>query len=148
MSWAQAIAYVGIIFGGWIIVGAILALMRASIKKDYPPADQRDSEKSSWRIVDLWLGGIERFIAMTLVIHAPPLLAPFIGWWTALKFASNWGWPNRKKNAAGSNFVFLVGTAISFGLAIWVGLCFNQEAINAWNNQDIEPVSLPASLEG
>ena len=136
ISCKYVLAYIAVIFLGWLLVGLVLKLMRLSIRHEYRVADTTKPAKSSWRIVDLWLGGIERTIAVTLIIYAPPLLAPFIGGWTALKFASNWGRTDRKSNDAGSSFVFLVGSALSFGLAIWVGLLLNPEAIDVWATKD------------
>ena len=125
--------YLLAIFGGWAFVGLCLFTMRAMI--GHPG-------KRSFRMLDFFLGGMERAIAITLVIWAPSYLSSFIGAWIAFKFAANWQriplQVNEKTNADGlkvvteGSLLFLIGSAISFTIAILAGVFLNPHALEIW----------------
>ena len=97
--------------GGWVIVGCVLFLIRKTIKS-------RDA-KYSFEPLDLWLGTTERAIAMSLMICSPGTLPTFIGGWTAAKIAANWARIQPVDDYARTGqLVALIGSALSFGLAI------------------------------
>jgi hypothetical protein len=96
---------------GWLIVGAILWLIRKTI-------DSKDAP-FSLRAIDFWLGTTERVIAMCLAIWQPETLPAFIGAWTAAKIAANWGkMKSEDEYVRTGQLVALIGSALSFGLAI------------------------------
>jgi hypothetical protein len=91
------------------------------------------------------LGGIERIIALILFLYRPDQLPWFIGAWVGLKFAANWKrYPapmatsasrlrpdprsaeKRVQDAAEGSLLFLIGNAISFGIAIGAAVLLQQ----------------------
>jgi len=81
-------------------------------------------------------GAVERFVALTLVLFAPPYLPPFIGGWVLLKFAIGWqreGYGGGDKgDVEKGRFLALIGNVLSFGIAILVGVLLNPEALEMW----------------
>lgn len=71
-----------------------------------------------------FVGCSERAIALTLLIWLPSKLVLFVGGWTTLKIAAAWG---RQRDAKDSrrHVLALVGSAMSFSIAVGVGLLFN-----------------------
>lgn len=110
--------------GGWLIAGLVLFLMA----KSFRPID---TDRNPFRLRALWVGGVERAIATTLVIWAPPMLPAYIGGWTLLKYAAHW---QRGTDAAAvrGSLMFLVGNAVSFAAAIGAGLVINPGAVEVW----------------
>ena len=110
------ICYVGVytlsVAGGWLIAGTGVYWMRRSIKH----------RREFFRWVDIWVGGAERAVATTLVIFAPAQLPVFVGAWVALKFAANWKRRTRVEGVEQISLIALVGSVISFAVAIWAGL--------------------------
>jgi hypothetical protein len=80
--WIYVAAYLGVCVAGWLTVAVCLYVMRLLVlQKNRPPF-------SDW---PAFLGGaVERAVALTLVLWAPPYLPPFIGGWVLLKFAIGW----------------------------------------------------------
>jgi hypothetical protein len=75
-------------------------------------------------------GCIERFIATTLLIWAPNLLAPFVGAWIALKLAANWASvKERSATVRRNHMVAILGSTISFSCIIVAVLIFTPEII-------------------
>jgi hypothetical protein len=105
------LGYLVSVFGGWLVVGGVMYLVRRQI--GYP--------RPFYKPLDLWLGGVERAIATTLTIFAPNLLAAFVGGWVVLKMATNWQ-RSSEPNASQLGLAALIGSAFSFSVAIAVGL--------------------------
>jgi len=88
---------------------------------------------SHWlfRWINLWVGGTERAIATTLVIWAPDILAGFVGGWVLLKVAANW---QRRSGAeyGQRHLLALVGSAVSFAVAIAAGFLQRTSSLAAW----------------
>jgi hypothetical protein len=126
------LAYAASWFGGFFWVGACMWLMRKVVGDGEAGGDKY----KSFRILDLLVGGTERLVATTLVWFAPTYLASFIGGWTALKFAANW-----KRQSSDDDWVstgsllFLIGSVLSFAVAIGSGLYLNPEALTVWAEQ-------------
>ena len=107
------VAYAVSTIGGQIVLAPSIEFMRRRL------GSQTDRD---W-VVSFAVGITERAIATTLVIGAPSLLAPFIGGWTAAKIAAGWGRiVSSEPVIRSSHLVALVGTAISFAIAIAAGL--------------------------
>jgi hypothetical protein len=87
-----------------------------------------------------FFGSTERAVALTLVLMAPAYLPAFIGGWVVLKFAIGWQRQQIQPSllvedtgqVATQSFVALIGSVISFAIAIAVGLALYPEALNAW----------------
>lgn len=144
--WYAIGVYAVSIVGGWLIVSMILWVMSRSAGLPRP--------FSEW--IDFWLGGTERAVATTLVIVAPKYLSSFIGAWVALKLAANWNRQPIKKNEKDSekeqgqnaharrvdkhdpeNFarralLALIGSVLSFSIAIGCGLLIFPDALIVW----------------
>lgn len=86
----------------------------------------KDKEFST--LLVLWVGGTERAVATTLVIWAPATLSGFIAGWMALKIAANWGRQQGEKFGK-RHLIALVGSTLSFSVAIAVGLAVHPEAL-------------------
>ena len=86
--------------------------------------------KFKW--IDLFVGGAERAIALTLTLSAPAQLPAFIGAWIAFKMAANWQRRTEPK-ANQATLVALIGSAISFAFAIYIGWTINPTALTVWN---------------
>jgi hypothetical protein len=78
-GWKILVVYGLALFGGWLIVGACMCLMRRIVQ---------NTKDKSFTFLDLCLGSAERGVAVTLILFAPGYLASFIGAWIALKFAA------------------------------------------------------------
>ena len=120
---SYCLTYAISLVGGYLIAGGSVYLMRISI----------GARREFFRWIDLWVGLTERSIATTLALFSPHLVAPFIGWWIALKFAANW------KRRAGENIpqkslVSLVGGLISFAVAITATMVVKPEIIATFSN--------------
>jgi len=110
-------AYVPSVFGGFVVVGLLMALMRETVRRRlkkwrFVPVRGKRKEQS-FAPLDFWIGGTERAVATTLVAFAPSYLATFIGGWVALKFAANWKRQsdNDPASAQGS-LLFLIGNVV------------------------------------
>ena len=132
---ALSAAYFGSVVVGWILTGLCMVLMRYSLKQP---------QKFTW-LKDLYIGGTERLIATTLTIAAPGLLPGFIGAWMAFKIAAHWQ-REAGEDASTGHLLALVGSAISFSIAIAAGLILNPDAIKVWN-PPIENVSSRGSVD-
>ena len=120
---ALLFAYSVSIFGGWLVAGAFVYVMRLTI--DHP--------RQFFRWIDLWVGGAERAVATTLVILAPHLLPPFVGGWVTLKLAVNW--QRQKSNGAEQiALVAMVGSVISFTVAVVAALIAKPTALQTLAN--------------
>jgi hypothetical protein len=107
--------------GGWLVC---LYVMRwLVLEKERPPF-------SDWPAC---LGGVvERAVALTLVLYAPPYLPPFIGGWVLLKFAIGWQRQEYGDAVAKGSFLALIGSVLSFAIAIGVGVLLNPAALDIW----------------
>jgi len=118
---------------GGFLVDYWIKFLRRDIADRYKDAPNQPKDPSIASL-DWSIGTIERFVATTLTIFAPTLLAPFVGGWVALKFAANW--QARKQGDEGllakHRLVALIGSALSFGWAIGVGILANPESALAW----------------
>jgi hypothetical protein len=78
-------------------------------------------------------GAVERLVALTLVLWAPPYLPSFIGGWVLLKFAIGWqreGYGGKDEDeVAKGRFLALIGNVLSFAIAIGVGVFLNPAAL-------------------
>jgi hypothetical protein len=119
---SYVIAYFLSVFGGWLIAGICVYVMRKSIRRP----------REFFRWIDLWVGGTERAVATTLVLFAHSYLPAFIGGWIALKFAANW--KRRNVGAGQASLVFLVGSVISFAVAIGAALYMRPDLIEKLTN--------------
>jgi hypothetical protein len=109
------------IFAGWAIAELCVNFMRKTVHEP----------RKSGKLIDFYVGGSERFVATTLVLFAASYLPAFIGGWVALKFAAHW------QRAGGSHvpgLVALVGSIISFSVAIGAGLIFDRSALAVWKS--------------
>jgi hypothetical protein len=79
-------------------------------------------------------GAVERAVALTLVLWAPPYLPSFIGGWVLLKFAIGWQREKHDDEVAKGSFLALIGNVLSFAIAIGVGVLLNPEALEIWAN--------------
>ena len=121
--------------GGWLIVGAFMRFMRWTVG---------NTKDRSLAPLDFWLGGTERCVAVTLIWSAPGYLASFIGAWIALKFAAHWKRQEIESGLSGDDrqralqyvtngsLLFLIGSAISFAVAVACGLLLNPGALETW----------------
>jgi hypothetical protein len=88
--------------------------------------------------LDLWVGGTERAVATTLVFYGPKYLAAFIGGWVLLKFALGWqrqgtGRSRLPEEVVSRSFLSLGGNAISFAIAVVVGVLLHPQSLDAWS---------------
>ena len=130
--WEYLAAYLGACcFGGWLVVGALLWLMRRLIGLD---------TKGSFDLSVLLLGSTERVVALTLVLHAPSYLPGFIGGWVLLKFALGWQASmsnkdhpkkDQAKNQQGS-MLAMIGNVLSFAIAITAGVYLYPDVLKVW----------------
>ena len=116
------LAYAVSFFGGWLVAGTVVYFLRRGT----------DDPRPFVRPIDLWIGGLERAIATTLVIWAPPMLPAFIGGWMALKFAADWQRRPDDLKAARGSLIFLIGSTLSFAVAIGAGLIVSRAAVDIW----------------
>jgi hypothetical protein len=125
--WIYVAAYFdACIVGGLVVAVCLYGARRLILKK-----------KPDFFDLPAFLGGaVERFVALTLVIWAPPYLPPFVGGWVLLKFAIGWqreGYGgNGKDEVEKGRFLALMGNVLSFGWAIFVGALLNPEALDVW----------------
>jgi hypothetical protein len=116
-------AYVLSVLGGYVLVGTCMYLMRRTVGLERPFFE--------W--LDLYVGGTERLVATTLVILAPSYLPAFIGGWVVLKLASNWQrLPGENPKVRKGNLLALIGSVLSFTVAIGFGLLIHPEALKIW----------------
>jgi hypothetical protein len=118
-------AYLLACVGGWLAVACALYVMRWLVleKKSRPPF-------SDW---PAFLGGAtERAVALTLVLKAPPYLPAFIGGWVLLKFAIGWQREKHGDEVAKQSFLALIGSVLSFAVAIAIGVALNPKALEVW----------------
>jgi hypothetical protein len=126
--WIYFAAYFAVWVVGWLAVAVCLYVMRwLVLKKENRP------RFSDW---PAFLGGIERVVALTLVLWAPPYLPSFIGGWVLLKFAIGWQREEYggedKRDVEKGRFLALIGNVLSFAIAIGVGLALNPAAREIW----------------
>lgn len=118
-------AYLLACVGGWLVIAVCLYFMRWLVleERSRPPF-------SDW---SAFFGGvIERAVALTLVLLAPPYLASFIGGWVLLKFAIGWKREEFGAEVAKGSFLALMGNVFSFAVAIAIGVALNPAAIQVW----------------
>jgi hypothetical protein len=125
--WAYVAAYFDACIVRWLVVAVCLYGMRWFVLK----------KKPVFFDLPAFLGGaVERAIALTLVLLAPPYLSPFIGSWVLLKFAIGWqreGYGGKGEDeVAKGRFLALIGNVLSFGWAIFVGVLLNPAALEIW----------------
>jgi hypothetical protein len=106
---------------------ALWAMRRLALRKaSRPPLRE-------WTV--FFVGATERFVALTLVLLAPPYLPTFIGGWVLLKFAI--GWQRVEKHddeTAKQRFFALIRSVLSFSIAIAIGVFLNPNALEVWKN--------------
>jgi hypothetical protein len=116
--------YAFLAIGGWLIVGACLWFMRKTV------LEKQLKARDSFRAIDFWVGTAERFVATSLVVACSPYLPAFIGGWVTLKFAANWKRvDNKKAEVSEGTLMALIGSVISFAIAIYVGIIINPNAV-------------------
>ncbi len=115
------VGYTLSIFGGWAICWALLAGMRRTLGMGNYAFDP----------LALYVGGTERAVVTTLVIFTPAYVPAFIGGWVVLKIAAGWG-RRQGNDAEKGHFLALVGSVISFAIAIGVGLWLDPSALSVW----------------
>ncbi|MFZ0149120.1 MAG: hypothetical protein WBG18_23230 [Xanthobacteraceae bacterium] len=98
----------------------------------------RLKQRRRFEPLDLWVGGLERAVATTLVFYAPKYLATFIGGWVVLKFALGWqreraGRVHAPEVVITRSFLALGGNVISFGIAVVVGVLFHPASLDVWS---------------
>jgi hypothetical protein len=123
--------YVLSTFGGMVIVTVPIVLMHKTLGKVGTDDDKIGNRRPWFRPADIYVGFTERAIATTLYIFAPTALALFIGGWVAAKIAGSWT-HRQKQHYIQAQKLFLVGNALSFGLAIWAGHLYRPESIAAF----------------
>jgi len=106
--------------GGFIIAGVLLYLVRKS------QFGKSVRFRESFKVLDLWVGSVERLTAMVIFAHAPAYIAGFIGGWVTLKFAANW---QRKPTKTSQSLIALTGSAISMAIALLAGSILNPPAV-------------------
>jgi hypothetical protein len=119
------VAYLGVCVGGWLVVAVCLYVMRWLVLPEL-----NWSKFSDWPA--FFGGAVERAVALTLVLWAPPYLASFIGGWVLLKFAIGWQREERSEAVAKGSFLALIGNVISFAIAIAGGVLLNPKALEIW----------------
>ena len=92
--------------------------------------------------VPFLVGATERFVGLTLVLMAPSYLSAFIGGWVLLKFAIGWQREKHGSQIAEQSFLALIGSVVSFAIAIAIGVALNQKALDVW-----APAPLIAEME-
>jgi hypothetical protein len=124
--WTYLAAYLVASVAGWLAVAVCLYVMRwLVLEKERPPF-------SDW---SAFLGGVvERAVALTLVLLAPPYLPPSIGGWVLLKFAIGWQRQKYGDEVAKGSFLALIGNVLSFAIAVGVGVFLNPPALEIWAN--------------
>jgi hypothetical protein len=105
--------------GGYLITGTLLFLARRAI------FGKETHWSNSLKMMDLWVGSVERLTAMVIFAHAPKYIAAFIGGWVALKFAANW---QRKPTKTDESLIALTGSVISMAIALLAGNILNPNA--------------------
>jgi hypothetical protein len=73
------VIYILVMFGGHFLVRIFLTAVRIHTSQDDPH-----------KPLDVWIGCIERFVALTIVIVAPSATGPFVLAWVTAKIAANW----------------------------------------------------------
>jgi hypothetical protein len=107
-------------FGGWLIVGALMYLMRKHVGV---------STTGCWGRLELWLGSVERIAATTMFVYGVSYLPAFIGAWIAFKLAANWRRRKASEEVCKGTLMALIGSIFSCALAIIVGAFINPSAI-------------------
>jgi hypothetical protein len=120
-------AYLLACVGGWLAVACALLGMRWLVldNKNRPPF-------SDW--ITFFGGATERAIALTLVLMAPSYLPSFIGGWVLLKFAIGWQREKHGSQIAEQSFLALIGSVLSFAIAIAIGAALNHKALDVWTS--------------
>lgn len=110
--------------GGWLITGLAMHVMYSTI------GHRQGTRYWLFKWMHLWIGGTERAVATTLLIWAPKLLAGFVAGWVVLKVAANW---QRQPGAefGERHLLALVGSVVSFTVAIVAGLIYRPQALVA-----------------
>ena len=125
--WIYVAVYLGVCIGGWLVVAVLLYVMRWLVLKKKP---------DFFDLPAFYGGVVERFVALTLVLCAPPYLPSFIGGWVLLKFAIGWqreGYGGEDKgDVEKGRFLALIGNVLSFAIAIGVGVALNPAALDIW----------------
>lgn len=109
------------IFVGHLAAGVAVWLLRIPYETHNPLVNP----------LNVAVGGIERAVVTTLFVYAPSLLAGFIGGWMALKFAASWE-NDGSDHLKDRRLVFIVGSAISLGVAVWMGYLAAPESLAQW----------------
>jgi hypothetical protein len=123
-AWSIAAAYLLSAVVGALITTSLMKLLVGRMNKQVPKEDSSDSTARLEWLSGL-VGVIERVIVTTLVIWSPGFLGGFLAGWMALKVASGWGVlkePTLRNRSIRT--IALLGSAISIGWAIAVGLYF------------------------
>ena|SRR5436190_815854 len=125
--WIYVAAYFDACIVGGLVVAACLYGTRWLVLK----------KKPDFFDLPAFLGGaVERAVALTLMLLAPPYLPPFIGGWVLLKFAIGWqreGYGGKGEGeVAKGRFLALIGNVLSFAWAIFVGVLLNPAALEIW----------------
>jgi hypothetical protein len=125
MDWWVALFVLFVLtFGGWVVVGLTLLAVRKST------FGRRQEVKECFGALELWLGSTERLVAAALVAIGSPHLSAFIGAWIALKLAANWQRiKSDKDEVRKGHLIALIGSVLSFTIAILVGLYINPGAL-------------------
>lgn len=121
------------VLGGFLVAGLVLYVIRRNLETD-KEAEFGDEAKlrGSFAWLDFWVGGTERAVATTLALWVPTYLPIFIGGWVTLKYAANWKrQPNEKKWVSTGSLIALIGSVVSFSVAIAAALLFRPDALQS-----------------
>lgn len=117
-----------------VVVGGLISylwieLLYWFLNRDLASEPDANTDRIWW--VPMIVGMVERGIATTLMIWTPNLLVGFIAGWMALKVAGGWGLLKEptKRNRS-TNAIGLLGSVISLGWAIGIGLYFAPESLD------------------
>ena len=138
--WIYVAAYFDVCFVGGLVVAVCLYFMRwwfLGTPRHRPRFfDWLTFRQPFFDWLAFLVGAVERFVALTLVLGAPPYLPPFIGGWILLKFAIGWqreGYGGKGEGeVAKERFLALIGNVLSFAIAIFVGWLLNPQALEIW----------------
>ncbi len=113
---------------GAAVSGVCVSLLFRALDWEIGPDQVGHTHRIWW--IPMLIGIAERAITTTLIIWTPKLLVGFIAGWMALKVAGGWGLlkePTARNRS--TNAIALLGSVISLGWAIGVGVYFAPTAL-------------------
>ena len=125
-----ALAFLACIAGNFAVAPCMFGIRRLSLSKKYLKENVQ-TLWGSWSV--FFIGATERCVALALVLWAPPYLPAFVGGWVLLKFSL--GWLRVKdggEEARTDSMLSLIGSVLSFAIAVLLGVALNRHAIDVW----------------